>query len=81
MCYVMHRQRGGSAVNRMTWSYVSKIYVRVSGKVLWLNIREYKTGHLTRQPRGAMSRMTGRTCDRAGQATYRGYCNTVQNNK
>ena len=42
MRYVMHRQRRGSAVNRMTWSYVSKIYVRISSKVLWLNIREYK---------------------------------------
>ena len=46
MRYVTRGQRGGSAmnpaVNRMTWSYVSKIYVRISGKVLRLNIREYK---------------------------------------
>ena len=42
MHYVMHRQHGGSTVNHMTWSYVSKIYVRISGKVLLLNIREYK---------------------------------------
>ena len=42
MCYVTCRQRGGSAVSRMTWSYVSKIYVHISGKVLRLNIREYK---------------------------------------
>ena len=42
MHYVMHGQRGGSTVNRMTWSYVSKIYVRINGKVLQLNIREYK---------------------------------------
>ena len=42
MRYVTHGQRGGSAMNRMTWSYVSKIYVRISGKVLRLNIREYK---------------------------------------
>ena len=42
MRYVTRGQRGGSAVNCMTWSYVSKIYVRISGKVLLLNIREYK---------------------------------------
>ena len=42
MRYVTRRKRGGSAVNRMTWSYVSKIYVHISGKVLQLNIREYK---------------------------------------
>ena len=42
MRYVTRGQRGGSAVNRMTWSYVSKIYVRISGKVLRLNIKEYK---------------------------------------
>ena len=42
MRYVTRGQRRGSAVNRMTWSYVSKIYVRISGKVLRLNIREYK---------------------------------------
>ena len=42
MCYVTRRQRRGSAVSRMTWSYVSKIYVCISGKVLRLNIREYK---------------------------------------
>ena len=42
MRYVTRGQRGGPAVNRMTWSYVSKIYVRISSKVLWLNIREYK---------------------------------------
>ena len=42
MCYVTHRQHGGSTVNCMTWSYVSKIYVRISGKVLQLNVREYK---------------------------------------
>ena len=42
MRYVMHGQCGGSAVNCMTWSYVSKIYVCISGKVLLLNIREYK---------------------------------------
>ena len=42
MRYVTRGKRGGSTVNRMTWSYVSKIYVRISGKVLWLNIREYK---------------------------------------
>ena len=42
MRYVMRGQRGGSAVNCMTWSYVSKIYVRINGKVLQLNIREYK---------------------------------------
>ena len=38
----MHGQHGGSAVNHMTWSYVSKIYACISSKVLWLNIREYK---------------------------------------
>ena len=38
----MRGQHGGSAVNRMTWSYVSKIYVCINGKVLRLNIREYK---------------------------------------
>ena len=42
MRYVTRGQHGGSAVNRMTWSYVSKIYVRISGKVLRLNIKEYK---------------------------------------
>ena len=42
MRYVTCGQRGCSTVNRMTWSYVSKIYVRISGKALWLNIREYK---------------------------------------
>ena len=42
MRYVTHGQHGGSAVNRMTWSYVSNIYARISGKVLQLNIREYK---------------------------------------
>ena len=42
MHYVKRGQCGGSAVNHMTWSYVSKIYVRISGKVLRLNIREYK---------------------------------------
>ena len=42
MRYVTCGQHGGSAVNHMTWSYVSKIYVRISGKVLRLNIREYK---------------------------------------
>ena len=42
MRYVTCGQHGGSAVNCMTWSYVSKIYVRINGKVLWLNIREYK---------------------------------------
>ena len=42
MRYVTRGQCGGCAANRMTWSYVSKIYVRISGKVLQLNIREYK---------------------------------------
>ena len=42
MRYVTRGQRGGYAANRMTWSYVSKIYVRISGKVLQLNIEEYK---------------------------------------
>ena len=42
MHYVTRGQRGGSTVNRMTWSYVSKIYVHISGQVLRLNIKEYK---------------------------------------
>ena len=42
MRYVTRGQRRGSTVNCMTWSYVSKIYVRISSKVLRLNIREYK---------------------------------------
>ena len=38
----MWGQHGGSTVNHMTWSYVSKIYVHINGKVLKINSREYK---------------------------------------
>ena len=34
----MHGQCGDSTMNRMTWPYVSKIYVCINGEVLWLNI-------------------------------------------